>query len=76
MRVAFTFTIKIKILKNFSQYQIYMFWGDEFKIVNETYSSFFKFYDLVFTSNSAYTQNFQNSGSQMLILWEIALSRI
>lgn len=54
---------KIKILKELvPNAKFICFWGDEFKIVNETYSSFFKFYDLVFTSNSAYTQNFQNSG--------------
>ena len=53
-----------------------MFLGDEFKIVNETYSSFFKFYDLYSQATQPILKIFKIVVSQMLILWEIALSRI
>lgn len=55
---------RIKILKELRKIQdckFICYWGDELKEKNHTYSSFFKFYDLFFTSNSIYTQIFQNN---------------
>ena len=38
------------------------YWGDEFMVPDYNYKSFFKFYDLIFTSSSAYTKIFNNHG--------------